>query len=172
MEAEAYLYNIYGYIWLSTDDPVVFGFADETSCVFSNTNVRNMVEGNWGPSNTLGDNKWSAAYRGIQKALVFEQNIDRVPEGVLSTDLKTQYKAESRFLRGWFYWNLLRLYGPFVIFEKPAEQDEDFNNYVRRPFDECVEYVCGLMESTLNVLPDVWTSTAYLGRPTRGALWR
>ena len=169
VEAEAYLYNIYGYIWLSTDDPVVFGFADETSCVFSNTNVRNMVEGNWGPSNTLGDNKWSAAYRGIQKALVFEQNIDRVPEGVLSTDLKTQYKAESRFLRGWFYWNLLRLYGPFVIFEKPAEQDEDFNNYVRRPFDECVEYVCGLMESTLNVLPDVWTSTAYLGRPTRGA---
>ena len=145
VEAEAYLYNIYGYIWLSTDDPVVFGFADETSCVFSNTNVRNMVEGNWGPSNTLGDNKWSAAYRGIQKALVFEQNIDRVPEGVL------------------------RLYGPFVIFEKPAEQDEDFNNYVRRPFDECVEYVCGLMESTLNVLPDVWTSTAYLGRPTRGA---
>ena len=172
VEAEAYLYNIYGYIWLSTDDPVVFGFADETSCVFSNTNVRNMVEGNWGPSNTLGDNKWSAAYRGIQKALVFEQNIDRVPEGVLSTDLKTQYKAESRFLRGWFYWNLLRLYGPFVIFEKPAEQDEDFNNYVRRPFDECVEYVCGLMESTLNVLPDVWTSTAYLGRPTRGLLWR
>ena len=53
VEAEAYLYNIYGYIWLSTDDPVVFGFADETSCVFSNTNVRNMVEGNWGPSNTL-----------------------------------------------------------------------------------------------------------------------
>ena len=35
VEAEAYLYNIYGYIWLSTDDPVVFGFADETSCVFS-----------------------------------------------------------------------------------------------------------------------------------------
>lgn len=27
---------------------------------------------------------------------------------MLSTDLKTQYKAESRFLRGWFYWNLLR----------------------------------------------------------------
>ena len=53
VEAEAYLYNIYGYIWLSTDDPVVFGFADETSCVFSNTNVRNMVEGNGGPSSTI-----------------------------------------------------------------------------------------------------------------------
>lgn len=167
-DAEAYLYNIYGYIWLSTDDPVVFGFADETSCVFSNTNVRKMVEGNWGPSNTLGDNKWGAAYRAIQKALIFEQNIDRVPEGVLSTDLKIQYKAESRFLRGWFYWNILRLYGPFVIFDKPVEQDEDFNKYVRRPFDECVEYVCGLMESTLDVLPEVWTSTAYLGRPTKG----
>ena len=62
-DAESYLYNIYGYIWLSTDDPVVFGFADESSCVFSNTNVRKMVEGNWGPSNTLGDNKWNAAYR-------------------------------------------------------------------------------------------------------------
>ena len=85
-----------------------------------------MVEGNWGPSNTLGDNKWSAAYRGIQKALVFEQNIDRVPEGVLSTDLKTQYKAESRFLRGWFYWNLLRLYGPFVIFRETCRARRRF----------------------------------------------
>lgn len=168
-DAEAYLYNIYGYIWLSADDPIVFGFADETSCVYSNTNVRKMVEGNWGPSNNFGDPKWTNAYRAIQKTLTFEQNIDQVPDNILSAELKVQYKAESRFLRGWFYWNILRLYGPFAIFENPAELDEDFSQYVRRPFDECVEYICGLMKSTLNDLPDVWTSTANLGRPTDGA---
>lgn len=167
-DAEAYLYNVYGYIWLSVDDPIVFGFADETSCAMANTSVRNMIEGNWGPSNAYND-RWTAAYRGIQKALIFEANVNRVPDNVLGADLKVQYRAESRFLRGWFYWNILRMYGPFVIFNKPTEQDEDFNKYRRRPFEECVEYVCSLMESTLDVLPETWGSTAYLGRPTKGA---
>lgn len=82
--------------------------------------------------------------------------------------MKNQYKAESRFLRGWFYWNLLRLYGPFVICEKPAELDENFNTYARAPFDQCVEYICGLMESTYGILPVIWASNANLGRPTEG----
>lgn len=167
-DVEAYLYNIYGYIWLSVDDPITMGFADETSCVISGVAVREMVKGNWGPSNAHGD-RWSSAYRPIHKALTFEANIDKVPDAVVSAELREQYKAESRFLRGWFYWNLLRMYGPFVVFEKPGERNEDYSSYTRRPFDFCVEYVCKLMESTLNVLPDVWPSNSNLGRPTKGA---
>lgn len=167
-DVEAYLYNVYGYIRRLTDDPTTLGFADETSCVYSNTFVRRMVVGNYGPSENWQD-CWGHYYQGIQKALTFEANIDRVPDNIVSADLKNQYKAESRFLRGWFYWNLLRLYGPFVICEKPAELDEDFNTYARVPFDQCVEYICSLMESTYGILPAVWTSNANLGRPTEGA---
>lgn len=167
-DVEAYLYNVYGYIKRDTDDPTTLGFADESSCVLPNTAVRRMVEGNYGPGDNVQD-CWGHYYQGIQKALIFEANIDRVPENIISVDLKTQYKAESRFLRGWFYWNLLRFYGPFAICEKPAALDENFNTYKRIPFDDCVEYICGLMESTYGILPTVWASNANLGRPTEGA---
>lgn len=167
-DAEAYLYNIYGYIVRSTDDPVTLGFADETSCPMGNTNVRKMVEGNWSPSDGYM-NYWGPYYRAIQKALTFEENIVNVPDNIISADLKEQYKAESRFLRGWFYWQLLRQYGPFVIFEKPAGQEDNFNEYIRTPFDKCVEYICDLMKSTYGILPVVWSSSANLGRPTEGA---
>lgn len=46
---------------------------------------------------------------------------------------------------------------------------ENFNTYARAPFDQCVEYICGLMESTYGILPAVWASNANLGRPTEGA---
>ena len=167
-DVEAYLYNVYGYIERNTDDPTTLGFSDETSCVLSGAFVRKMGEGNYGPGDNAQD-RWGHYYQGIQKALTFETNIDRVPDNIVSADLKNQYKAESRFLRGWFYWNLLRLYGPFVICEKPAELDENFNTYARAPFDQCVEYICGLMESTYGILPVIWASNANLGRPTEGA---
>lgn len=167
-DVEAYLYNVYGYIERNTDDPTTLGFSDETSCVLSGAFVRKMVEGNYGPGDNAQD-RWGHYYQGVQKALIFEANIDRVPDNIVSPELKDQYKAESRFLRGWFYWNLIRLYGPFSIFEKPAELEENFNTYTRVPFDQCVEYICELMESTYGVLPVVWNSNANLGRPTEGA---
>lgn len=168
-DAESYLYNIYSYIWRYTDDQIHLGMADETSCAFAGVAVKERAQGNWGPSTYCDMDAWNKSFQAIRHALIFEENIDRVPENIISTELKNQYKAESRFLRGWFYWNVLRLFGPFPIFDSPAEMDADFNAYTRHPFDECVEYICELMESTLDYLPVTWAVTANIGRPTQGS---
>lgn len=167
-DAEAYLYHVYGYIWTVHDDFTALGVSDETSCPLGGTYARHMIEGRWGPSLVTWD-YWGRCYNAIRASLVFDANIDRVPDDKVSQELRTQYKAESKFLRGWFYWQLLRMYGPFVIIDRPLSPNEDYSSFVRAPFDKCVEYVCRLMDQAGGELPVDWTSPSNYGRPTRGA---
>lgn len=167
-DAEAYLYNIYGYIWTPADDFSVLGVSDESSVPTGGLNARKMIEGNWGPSNTTWD-YWPKCYQAIRSSLTFDKNIDRVPADKISDVLKKQYKAESSFLRGWFYWKLLQNYGPFVIIKDPVSMSEDYKLYERATFDDCVEHICKLMIDAKRVLPVEWSSSANYGRPTQGA---
>lgn len=166
--AEAYLYQVYGYIRNDGDDPTMLGFSDETSCSVQGVPVRNMVAGNWNAQSTYWVT-WSTYYAGIRQSIVFENNVDKVPSDLLSDDLKAQYKAEAIFLRGWFYWKLLRQYGPFVKITQTLSLNEDYNKYPRAPLDTCVEYINQLMDRAAQTLPKQWASTGDHGRPTKGA---
>ncbi len=167
--AEAYLYNVYSYVHVTDGgDPSSMGASDESSVSIPGTYVRQMVSGNWSPQSEYTFN-WSNYYTGIRKSFVFEKNINTVPESQLSDELKSQYMAEARFLRGWFYWKLLQQYGPFVKLTGEISQTDDFNKYPRAPFDTCVVYINKLMDQALAALPAVWSSSSNYGRPTKGA---
>jgi hypothetical protein len=166
--AEAYLNQVYGYIQTSMDDYTMLGASDETSCSVQGVNVRKMVVGNWNAQSGYWYN-WGSYYSGIRQSFVFEENIDKVPATALSDELKQQYKAEVLFLRGWFYWKLLRQYGPFVKLTGTLSLNEDYNKYPRAPFDTCVAYVNQLLDKAAQGLPAVWSSSASYGRPTKGA---
>lgn len=167
--AESYLYNIYGYI-VETDggDFSAMGASDESSVSIPGTNVRQMVAGNWSPVNAYFD-YWDNYYRGIRSSFIFEANIDRVPLSQLSVTLKNQYKAEARFLRGWFYWQLIKQYGPVVKVTEALSLNDDFNKYPRSSFDECKDYVNQLMDQAAAGLPAEWGTTSNYGRPTKGS---
>ena len=64
-DAEAYLYNVYGYIWVAADDYTVLGVADESSLPLGGLTARRMIEGNWSPSNPTWD-YWGPCYQGIK----------------------------------------------------------------------------------------------------------
>jgi starch-binding outer membrane protein, SusD/RagB family len=166
--AEAYLNQVYGYIQTSMDDYTMLGASDETSCSVAGVNVRKMIVGNWNPLSGYFYN-WGGYYNGIRQSFVFENNVHKVPSTALSDELKQQYRSEVLFLRGWFYWKLLRQYGPFVKLTGTLSLNEDYNKYPRAPFDTCVLYINQLMDQAAQGLPDAWSSTANLGRPTKGA---
>ncbi|NLU95255.1 RagB/SusD family nutrient uptake outer membrane protein [Chitinophaga sp. Ak27] len=168
--AEAYLNNVYtGMRGPDGGDWASMGFSDETSVAIPTVGVRFMVSGNWTPSDGNNWDSWGYMYGFIRKSIIFDQNVDKVPESQLSQTLKDQYKAENNFLRGYFYYQLLRKYGPFVIVSKLIGQDEDFTKYSRGSFDECVAHINGLMDKAAAGLPGVWNSSGNLGRPTKGA---
>jgi len=167
--AESYLHNIYSYVH-QTDggDWAGMGGSDESSVSIPGVNVRQMVSGNWSASSWYFY-LWGTYYEGIRKSFVFEQNIDRVPESQLSTELKSQYKAENLFLRGWFYLQLLKQYGPFVKLDGILAQNADFSQLTRTPFQDCVSHINELMEASYAGLPSAWSSSSNYGRPTQGA---
>lgn len=167
--AEAYLNNIYGYMH-TTDggDYAGMGASDESSVCIGAVNVRQMVAGNWSAASGYFYN-WGAFYVGIRQSFVFEANIDKVPAVELSDELKAQYKAENLFLRGWFYWQLLKQYGPYVKVTSVLTQGEDYNLFPRAPLDTCITYINDLMTGAAQNLPVTWGSSANYGRPTKGS---
>ncbi len=167
-DAEAFLNEVYSYIWYSLDDFASLGVADETSVPLGGVNARKLIEGKWTASDYLW-NYWTPAYNAIRLSLEFEANIDRVPDDRISPELKDQYKCESKFLRGWFYWKLLQMYGPFIIIEKPVSNDADFASYKRAPFDKCVEYTCELLKEASRGLDDKRVVASEYGRPSKAA---
>lgn len=167
--AEAYLANIYSYR-AGGGDYANIGASDDISVSIPSTSVRYMVGGNWSASDWNYYN-WGGFYTAIRQSFIFEQNIDKVPSIQLSDALKAQYKAENLFLRGYFYWLLLRQYGPFVKLTNVMNQNDDYDKLNRAPFDTCVAYINELLDASAKGLPYIWASAGNNGRATAGACY-
>jgi len=165
-ETEKYLYNVYSQIPaanLHQGDPWL-GCSDEIDLTWNVYPTYNINFGNWNPSTNFY-NKWGSFYQAIRASFIFESNVDRCPD--LSQDLKNQYKAEVKFLRGYYYWLILRQYGPAILIKEATQVGDDWNSYARAPFDECVQYICDMMDEAEKGLPLSWNDKTWLGKPTK-----
>ena len=91
--------------------------------------------------NTFQDT-WNRCYNGIRQASIFIQYADMSIEH--SAEEIIDLKAQARFVRAYYYWLLLRKYGPI-----PLVPDEGFDynqsyedlELPRNTYDECVDYI-------------------------------
>lgn len=112
---------------------------------------------------------WDECYKGIRKASIFIHNIDInkdfTPEEILD------YKAQARFVRAYYYWVLLKKYGPIPLLpDEGADYTEDYDklSIPRSTYDECVKFISDEMILAAKDLPlkrDLYAAA----RPTRGA---
>ena len=114
-------------------------------------------------------NAWKWSYAAIYQATVLinkvDANQDFTPEEILDV------KGQARFLRAYFYWMLLRRYGPIPLL--PTEgvdytKSYDELSYPRNTYDECVEFIAEEMKQAAKELPEK-RDNLNLARPTRGA---
>ena len=114
-------------------------------------------------------NPWSTCYKGIRKANIVLANIHRNME--LTEMEKRDFMGRAYFLRAYFYFYLVRLYGPVpVLPDEPFATDMDIADasYERSTYDECVEKICTDFEQAASMLPlDRIEAEQYM--PTRGA---
>ena len=109
------------------------------------------------------DRWWSALYEGIKRANVV---IEKVPSITMEEQLRTRYIAEARFLRGLFYFDLVRAFGgvPKVTTTVPATK------IPRSTASEIYELVITDLEYAAQYLPE---KSLYgpddAGRATKGA---
>lgn len=107
---------------------------------------------------------WTAAYKGIS---ICNSCIDNVSSMSISEDVKNQVIGQARFIRAYWYFRLVRLYGGVPLVTKEYKTLEDL--YQPRA---SVQDVYDLIISDLNFayehLPKNWPSSE-VGRVTQGA---
>ncbi|MGC9342076.1 MAG: RagB/SusD family nutrient uptake outer membrane protein, partial [Bacteroidales bacterium] len=109
---------------------------------------------------------WSDAYEAIRNANIFLEKIN--PEVGDSSRIK-QLVAEVRFIRAYFYAELISRYNGVPIIKKPFSLDDDFN-VPRSGFDEVVQFIVSELDLAIpDLLSRAEATGEDFGRVTKGA---
>jgi len=172
---QKFLYTIYSAIPSpgSVNNPALNG-ADEiwyNESMVNRTGVR-IAQGYQSAVNPSGD-KWTGRsvtdlYVAIRNCNIFLGRID----GVLGMDEyeKKQWKAETKFLKAYFHFYLLKMYGPIVISDELIPINESTENVTpfRDNVDETFAYIVNLIDEAIVDLPKLLQYQADdLGRITQ-----
>lgn len=111
------------------------------------------------------DPVWANAYYGIRASNIFLKNIDRVPNNTL----KTFGKAEARFLRAMFYFELVKRYGGVPLLRDTIFTLEDNLQIPRNSFEECVSYIVSECDAIKDQLRKENIADGDWGKAQRGA---
>lgn len=112
---------------------------------------------------------WRVLYEAIGYCNQFLSSIkENAPEEVTAQE-KSQYIAEATFLKAYYHFRLMQLFGPIAIMDTFLPSDTPKGDFLGRShFDYCVNYVVGLCDEALPGLPSSYTD-AYYGRATASA---
>jgi hypothetical protein len=112
-------------------------------------------------------NRWRDAYIGIYRANQVLSNMDNV---TMSSAVRTQIEAETRFLRAFFYNSLYRGYngGSVIIHTSVPEMRNDFYKKPS-PASEVNALILQDLEFAYQHLPQSYGNSSDLGRATWGA---
>jgi hypothetical protein len=124
--------------------------------------------------NTPGDpilNFWAEGgganglYRGIRICNIFLEHIDGVP-GLIPQEI-ADWSAQARFLKAYYHYWMIRLYGPIVIMDENLEPSASVEEVrkERQTIDTSFDYVLGVINEIINseVFPPV-RSVSFLGQ--------
>jgi hypothetical protein len=110
-----------------------------------------MNQGAWSADNVPQD-IWNFAYQGIRKANIFLEHIDKIP--MTDENERERWRGEMHFLRAFFHFGLLRIYGPLNYVDKSYAMDADFTELMKRiPLDEYIEHIFNDLAKAENLLP-------------------
>lgn len=152
---------------------------DEAEEVNNQEGIQNFNVGNISPYSNP-DDVWSKMYQGIRFAHVFLQSTDSLDsweaykysnptEYARRTALVAQYRAESKFLIAFFYFELVKRYGGVPLVKEAIAKDTEWTGqYPRRAFASCIAYISELCDTAANNLPATYDAGNY-GRATQGA---
>lgn len=155
----------------------IWGASDEAWHHWENNNQTSWKynTGSWGPTDNPFGN-WGGRYQDIRKANLFIENIESVP---LPGDQQEYYqervpifKAEARFLRAYFYFDLLKKFGAVPLITSSVK---DMNNTSatqigRNSVDEIVNFIVNECDDVKHILKvDYTDEPTQTGRVTKGA---
>ncbi|MEH6406223.1 MAG: RagB/SusD family nutrient uptake outer membrane protein [Leeuwenhoekiella sp.] len=173
---EQYLANVYSQIpsemaqryTTSNNSGPWTGGSDEAEYVWSFHMGNFLNQGNWNATTQEVSNLWSNFYRGIRSASTFIQNVNQCQD--CSPDVIEQYTAEARVLRAFYYYNLMRSWGPVILIgDEPIAPDADLDaiGLKRNSIDEVSTYIINELDIASEKLRGINFRGSNAGRMSR-----
>ncbi|MDR2038115.1 MAG: RagB/SusD family nutrient uptake outer membrane protein [Bacteroidales bacterium] len=164
--AERFLFTCYSYMPSHSgtgENPALCGGDEFWLPPTSTNNAFAIAKGNQRMVNPYM-NAWQGSagskdiYQGIRDCNVFLENIDKVPD-MIQTE-KKRWAAEVLFLKAYYHYYLVRMYGPIVLVREnlPVDAPPDQVRVPRSPVDECFDYIVSLLDEAFPSLPDIITN--------------
>jgi hypothetical protein len=117
-------------------------------------------------SNGVVNNIWTGHYQGISRA---NQALDKLQNAQFDAATKNALIGEARFLRAYFYFNLVRLYGGVPLLDKlPLASEANQDKYqTRATADDIYKFIISDLDFAVTNLPDKGATD--VGRATKSA---
>ncbi|MBC7867673.1 MAG: RagB/SusD family nutrient uptake outer membrane protein [Gloeobacteraceae cyanobacterium ES-bin-316] len=150
---------------------------DEAEHTDETNTVQQFNQGSWNAANNPAD-VWGPAFRAVRRTNLFLETADpaKVNLDAFKTDPTTlalrmaevnRWRYEARFLRAFFYFELVKRYGGVPIITRTLSE-QDIAATQRNTLEQCIKFLSDECDSAATVLP-VTYATGELGRATKGA---
>ena len=111
---------------------------------------------------------WYTLYSGINRANIFLENIDAVPD--MNDDTRKQYKAEARFLRAFYYFTLVECWGDVPF--KTTSTEDAYNLSIPRTDKQTIyDFIIKEMYGSAEDLKSAQDLNYLPGRVSKSAAW-
>lgn len=112
---------------------------------------------------------WSGNYSSIFKANTFLENLSQKGADVIAdAGLRTRLEAEARFLRAFYYFDLVRWFGQVPLIEKTLTPAEALQTG-RAAVNDVYSFIISDLQFAASKLPETYTAAADKGRVTSNA---
>ncbi|MDO6820640.1 RagB/SusD family nutrient uptake outer membrane protein [Zobellia sp. 1_MG-2023] len=113
-------------------------------------------------------NKWEELYVGIFRANTIISQLEEVDEETLDDEAKAQIEGQARFLRAFFYFQVVHTYGGAMIHDGVAESIQELSKSISTMEEVNTQIIIPDLEFAMNNLPESWEAND-VGRATWGA---
>lgn len=174
-----FLANTYSYIrppYCWSNETVWAGVSDEIDVTYTDYEISKINLGMLAPDkeSLYYGNLWSHYYKGIRSASYFINNV-HVNDEMTQTEVN-KCIAEARGLRAWYYFCLVRQYGPVVILDDKnliaADADISLMQLPRSTASQCFNYIVKECEEVIamKALADFRETSLDYGRLTNATM--
>lgn len=140
--------------WFTSRDEFDYGFEVRNGWAAAGSISRGLQN-----TNDPYLNYWSgrqggnSLYVAIRDCNIFLDNISK-PQDLLEEE-RIRWIAEVKFLKAYYHFFLMQLYGPIVLVHEniPLSADPEELKVYREPIDDCVNYIVELLDEAIPDLP-------------------
>jgi len=172
--ASSYLPND-DHIWTNAGSPFSFT-SDEAFCTWRDGRhagvfyaMGEMDKYAYNDNSKNQFNFWLNYYKGIRKANMILERMNECKE--LTAMERRDLEGQCHFLLAYYYYALVRQYGPVPIIDKtiPSDADVASMSFARNTYDECIDFICNQFELASKMLDSERSSIETYKVPTANA---